>query len=159
MPCIMSLLGLKSESVMNSNCTTFHNSIKSKKSHLIALKQWQNWKGKQLQKDANLFANWFLMYEEGMIAASPFRTLFLRLQKKTFPMFDSSHFLYLFFTASALKMVKGLGKICMKSSTGNGTWILPLYYTFDARLLFIASRENMRRLSFFTFCLSLKIIL
>ena len=96
MPCIMSLLGLKSESVMNSNCTTFHNSIKSKKSHLIALKQWQNWKGKQLQKDANLFANWFLMYEEGMIAASPFRTLFLRLQKKTFPMFDSSHFLYLF---------------------------------------------------------------
>ena len=49
------------------------------------------------------------MCEEGMIAASPFRTLFLRLQKKTFPMFDSSHFLYLFYCIG-FENGQGLGK-------------------------------------------------
>ena len=70
-----------------------------------------------------------------------FRTLFLWLQKKTFSIQCLILLTFFtFFTASALKMVKGLGKICMKSSTGNGTWILLLYIWHK-----VIHRENMRR--------------
>ena len=70
-----------------------------------------------------------------------FRTFFCGCKRKLFP--SNVWFFSLslpFFTASALKMVKGLGKICMKSSTGNGTWILLLYIWHK-----VIHRENMRR--------------